>query len=158
RALGYSPDFYQSAELDPVSILIGPSYPLTATTSGGGNVTLNPPGGSYLSNTVVNLTATPASGWTFLQWLGDVVGNTPATNVAMTRPRSVQAVFGTTLTTTAAGGGSVAVNPTNDSYPYGTVVLLTAIPQPGNYFGLWGNSATGSLNPLSFRVTNANAT
>src|SRR6266568_783606 len=72
RAVGYSPDFLQSGESDPVSILVIPYYTLTATTAGGGSIALNPSVGTYLSNTVVTLTATPSSGWTFLQWLGDV--------------------------------------------------------------------------------------
>jgi len=105
---------------------------------------------------VVNLTATPASGWIFLQWLGDAAGTNANTSVTMSRNNYVQAVFGTTLSTTAAGNGSVTLNPPGGIYPYGTVVWLSAIPQPGNYFGLWGNAASGNVNPLSFGVTNAN--
>ncbi len=35
---------------------------------------------------------------------------------------------------------------------------LTAVPQAGNYFALWGNAASGTNNPLIFTVTNANPT
>jgi hypothetical protein len=76
----------------------------------------------------------------------------------MTRNKSAQALFGTTLSTTAAGGGSVVLNPTGGLYPYGTTVQVSAIPQAGKFFGLWGNAASGNLNPLSFVVTNANPT
>ena len=158
RALGYSTDFFQSGQLDPVAILIVPTYSLRVSTAGGGIVTLDPPGGSYLGTTIVNLTATADSGWIFLQWLGDLTGTNPATSLTMTRNKSVSAVFGTILNTTAAGGGTVVVNPSNAVYPYGQVVRLTAIPDPGNYFGLWGNSATGNVNPLTFVITNANPT
>ena len=42
--------------------------------------------------------------------------------------------------------------------PFGTVVRLTAIPQPGYYLALWGNAASSVVNPLDFTVTNANPT
>ncbi len=158
RAVGYSPDFLQSGESDPVSILVIPYYTLTAITAGGGSIALNPSVGTYLSNTVVTLTATPSSGWTFFQWLGDAPGTNASTNLTMARNLSMRAVFGTTLSTTAAGGGSVALNPSGGLYPFGTAVQLTAIPQPGNYFGIWGNAATGNTNPLSFVVRTANPT
>jgi hypothetical protein len=158
RALGYSTDFFQSGQLDLSTILIVPVYSLMPSTSGGGSIALNPAGGSYLSNTVVTVTATPASGWTFLQWLGDLTGASPAASVTMAGNRRVTAVFGTTLNTTAAGNGSVALSPLRGMYPYGSVVALTAIPQAGNYFGLWGNAASGNVNPFYFTVTNASAT
>jgi hypothetical protein len=158
RALGYRPDFFESGELDPLTIAILPAYTLTAGAIGGGSVTLSPPGGVYPSNTTVSLTATPAPGWNFLQWLGDGAGTSPMANVTMSRNRNVQAVFGTTVNITAAGSGSVALSPPGGMYPYGTIVALTAIPQAGSYFGLWGNAASGNVNPLYFTVTNANPT
>src|SRR5439155_4008585 len=158
RAVGYSPDFLQFGESDPVSILIIPYYTLTATTAGGGSIVLNPSGGTYRSNTVVRLTATPSSGWTFLQWLGDVPGTNASTNLTMARKLSMQAVFGTTLSTTVSGGGSVALNPSGGLYSLGTAVQITAIPQQGSYFGIWGNAASGNTNPLSFVVRTANPT
>ena len=48
------------------------------------------------------------------------------------------------------------LNPPGALYPYGTTVQLSAVPQPGKFFGLWGNAASGNVNPLSFVVTNAN--
>jgi hypothetical protein len=98
----------------------------------------------------------PAPGWTFLQWAGDVSSNSASTAIKMNRNKSIKAIFGTTLSTTAAGGGSVVLNPPGGVYPYGSVVWLSAIPQPGNFFVLWGNAAGGSVNPLSFGITNAN--
>ena len=35
----------------------------------------------------------------------------------------------------------------------GTTVRLTGIPQSGNYFGFWGNAATGNTNPLYFTIS-----
>jgi hypothetical protein len=158
RVLGYSADFFQSGELDPTTILIVPVYSLIPATSGGGSIALNPTGGSYLSNAVVGVTATAASGWTFLQWLGDLTGTNPVASVTMGGNRRVTAVFGTLLNTTAAGNGSVALSPPGGMYPYGSVVTLAAIPQAGSYFGLWGNAASGNVNPLYFTVTNSSPT
>jgi hypothetical protein len=159
RALAYSPDFLQAGELDPpVAINFVPTYTLSVTSGGGGTVTLNPPGGHYLSNSVVSLSANPASGWMFLQWIGDSAGTNPATSINMSRNKSVQAVFGTTLNTTIAGNGSLALNPPGGIYPYGTTVWVTGIPLAGSYFGFWGSAASGNSNPLAFLVTNANST
>ena len=158
RALGYSADFFQYGELDPVAISIVPNYTLSVSTPGGGTVSVSPTNTPYPSGSVVTLTATPTAGWVFLQWLGDAAGTNPTNSVLMTRNKSAQALFGTTLSTTAAGGGSVVLNPTGGLYPYGTIVQVSAIPQPGKFFGLWGNAASGNLNPLSFLVTNANPT
>lgn len=156
RALGYRADFFEFGELPPVTIQLPPSYPLQVGSDGGGSITVNPSSGTYLSNTVVTLTATPNAGWTFLKWLGDVSGTNVSTNVAMTRAKAVQAVFGTTLGTTAVGGGTVVLNPLGGFYPYGTMVQLSAVPDVGNQFAIWGNAASGNANPLGFMVTNAN--
>jgi hypothetical protein len=156
RALGYSADFYEAGELDPITISIVPTYLLSASTPGGGTISLNPAGGTYLSNTIVNATATPASGWTFLQWVGDVISSNASTQVKVDRNKTIKAVFGTTFTATAAGGGNVLLDPPGGIYPYGTIVWLSAVPQQGNFFVLWGNAGSGSVNPLSFGITNAN--
>jgi hypothetical protein len=155
RALGYSVDFFEYGELDPIAVLIEPNYTLSYSTSGGGVVSANPTNIIYPGQSVVTLTAAPASGWTFLLWLGDAVGTNPTNTVLMTRNKSVQAIFGTALSTTAAGGGSVLLNPPGGLYAYGAAVQLSAVPEPGKVFAVWGNAASGNLNPLSFLVTNA---
>lgn len=158
RALGYRADFLESGELDPITILLPPAYPLTVSSSGGGSVNVSPSSGPYISNTLITVTGTPAAGWQFMQWLGDATGNTPIIGVTMNRPKTVHAVFGTILNTTAAGGGMVQLSPSGGVYPYGATVQLTAIPNTGNQFALWGNAASGNVNPLSFTMTNANPT
>jgi uncharacterized repeat protein (TIGR02543 family) len=158
RVLAYSADFFQRAEASEIVIMVPSQYLLSASTSGGGTLSLNPANGPYQSNTTVNVTATPGSGWTFVGWLGDATGTNPVASLTMNRDKSIQAVFGTTLATTAAGNGSVTLLPPGGFYPYGTVVNLYAVPQPGNYFGIWGNAGSGTNNPLSFTVTSANLT
>ena len=153
RALGYSSDFLQSEEADAVTIVVLENHTLTASASVGGSVTLNPPGGLFLSTSTVSATATPALGWSFLYWLGDASGTNPVVNLSMERNKTIQAVFGTALSTTVAGGGQVQLFPPGGLYPYGTAVRLTGIPDPGNVFGFWGNAATGNTNPLLLTIT-----
>jgi hypothetical protein len=106
----------------------------------------------------VTLTATPEPGWSFLGWLGDADGTNPVANVVMTRDKCVEALFGTTLSLTTAGGGSIVRNPASDFYPYGAIVSLTALPQGGNAFAVWGNAAGGTNNPLFYEVVAPNRT
>ena len=46
----------------------------------------------------------------------------------------------------------------NALYPYGAFARLTALPQPGNAFALWGNAGGGTNNPLILQVTNSHPT
>jgi hypothetical protein len=156
--MAYSADFFQAVESPPINFSVIPTYALNLISSCGGSVTVQPPVGPYVSNTVVTLTPQPSNGWTFLEWRGDASGANPTVDVTMQRVRNVQAIFGTTLGTTVAGNGAVDVYPALPLYPYGTVARLTATPQAGNYFGVWGNAASGNSNPLYFTVTSATPT
>lgn len=156
RAVAYNADFTQSVQSDPVEIVILPT--VSVTTAGGGSVAVDPPAGAYLSNGTAVVTATPAPGWTFLHWLGDATGTNAVATLDMSRNRCAQAVFGTALSHTVVGSGSLVWSPAAELYPYGTTVRLSALPQTGNYFALWGNAASGTNHPLAFTLTNANAT
>ena len=158
RAIGYSADFNQSEEADVVNATVQSQHTLTTSATAAGSVTLNPPGGTYANTNIVTVTATPASGWSFLYWLGDIAGTNPVVNVSMERDKIIQAVFGTTLSTTVAGNGQILLSPAGGVYPYGTVIRLTGLPQPGNYFGSWGNAASGNANALYFTLTNPSPT
>jgi Divergent InlB B-repeat domain/Immunoglobulin domain/Chitobiase/beta-hexosaminidase C-terminal domain len=153
RAIGYSADFSQSEEADAITATIPVRHTLTIVNSGGGSVTLNPPGGVYASSDTVTASALPSAGWSFLYWLGDVTGTNLSVNIAMATDKIIQAVFGTTLSTTTAGSGQIWLNPPGGLYSFGTVVRLTAVPQAGNFFGSWGNAASGNTNPLYFTVS-----
>jgi hypothetical protein len=157
RTIAYNADFTQSVAGDPVSIVILPT--LTGLTEGGGSVAIEPPAGAYFSNSLAVVTAAPAPGWTFLQWLGDAAGSNPVVNLGMTRNKTVWAMFGTMLSTTIVGSGSIVVSPVSPWHPYGSQVRLTAVPATGNYLLFWANAAAGRTNnPLTFTVTNANPT
>ena len=142
-----------------VSAAFGPSpvFTLTVTTVGGGAVSGNTQS-NYFRGTTVNLSAEPQQGWTFLNWMGDASGTNPQASVTMDRPKEVQAVFGTECKTSLLGQGVVVRNLGTGLVPFGGVMRLTAIPQPGYYLGLWGNAASSLVNPLDFTVTNATPT
>ncbi len=139
-------------------LTIIPAYELSATTAGGGLIVLNPFLSQYPSNSMVSLTATPAGGWTFLDWLDDAQGSNPSFSLIMNSPKKVVARFGTALNTATFGGGAVTVIPSMSLYPYGQTVRLVAQPQPGNYFVRWTNGAAGANNPLTLSVQNNNVT
>jgi hypothetical protein len=57
-----------------------------------------------------------------------------------------------TLGVTLDGSGSVAKNPNQATYPYGTVVQLTAVADSGWIFSSWGGNLSGSTNPASITI------
>jgi hypothetical protein len=68
-----------------------PTYNLTVNVSGGGSV--SPSGGSYLSNSTLQLTATPSNGWVFFGWSGDAGGSVNPLSLTFNTHKSVSAVF-----------------------------------------------------------------
>jgi hypothetical protein len=150
RAVAYSADFSQAVQADPLRLVI--LAVLSAWTAGGGTVAIEPPDGAYFPDNTARVTALPTTGWEFVAWRGDTSGTMAV--LTMTQDKCVEAVFGTTLATAAAGGGSVRADPLTTEYPYGTEVRLSGVPGPGNYFVTWGNAATGTANPLTVVVTN----
>jgi uncharacterized repeat protein (TIGR02543 family) len=68
-------------------------YTLTVNVVGGGSVTESPLNATYLSGTVVTLTAVPSAGWTFQGWSGDVSGQQNAVSITMNGNKEVTATF-----------------------------------------------------------------
>jgi len=141
-----------------VALEMRPQLTLTLNTTGSGSVMLNPPGGEYNPGTVVTLTATPATGFEFSGWSGDLSGsNNPAT-LTMNSNKTVTAIFTPqmTLTTNTVGSGTITLNPAGGIYNNGTLVRLTAIPQGGTtgfQFSGWSGDLSGSANPDSLTMT-----
>jgi uncharacterized repeat protein (TIGR02543 family) len=69
-----------------------PQYTLT-TSATNGTIALNPAGGKYASGTVVTLTATPAAGYAFTGWSGDLTGKVNPAQVTMNANKSISATF-----------------------------------------------------------------
>jgi hypothetical protein len=68
-----------------------PSYTLSVSVSGGGSV--SPSGGTFLSGTSVQLTATASNGWLFHHWSGDIAGSANPYSLMMNANKSVTAMF-----------------------------------------------------------------
>ena len=68
-------------------------YTLTVNLTGQGHVTLTPPGGQYLADTPVSLQATPAPGWAFTGWSGDLSGTANPVTLTMDSHKAVTATF-----------------------------------------------------------------
>ncbi len=160
RAVAYNPLVTDKAEAAPVTVRVVPTYPLVLNFPGGGVVRAPGPDvstNSYLSNTVVTLTATNNPGWLFLHWTNGASGTNPVTTVMMNQSNNVQAVFGTTLNlaTNYPGFGRVVTDPPEIPFPYGTTVTLTALPDAGKYFFGWAGLLTNFASPVTLVVTNA---
>ncbi len=138
------------------------TYTLSVSTTGNGTVTstdgnINCPGTCshlYLSNTVVNLTANPAQGWSLSSWGGACSGSNSTCAVTMTGNESVSATFTQnyyTLTVTISGQGTVTSTDGNINCPGScshtyislTNVTLNATAAQGWNFQGWSGSCTG---------------
>jgi uncharacterized repeat protein (TIGR01451 family) len=126
---------------------------------------------NYVSNSVVVLTALPASGTTFVGWSG--CAGTGTCSVTMNGNQSVNATFvptgstfSVTLTTIGTGNGTVTDNlggincataagvqsgTCAGSYTGGSVVTLTATPSGTSTFAGFGKACTGTA-PCSVTV------
>jgi len=157
-AIAYTSDGTAYSEADPVTISVVPVYNLTNTTPGGGSVAFNPPGGTYLSNTVVTCTATASNGWTFMGWSGLTASLSNPVSVTVNDSTSLTAIFGTTISTsTNVAGATVALWPAVGSYAYGSTVRFVAVPPVGKSFARWFNVFTGPTNnPFNYVVTTNN--
>ena len=88
---------------------ITPKYTLTASAVAGGSVA--PSSGSFNSGTQVSITATPSSGYQFINWSNDSTAN-PLT-IILNSDFSITANFEViinsfTLTVTSGEGGSIS--------------------------------------------------
>jgi uncharacterized repeat protein (TIGR01451 family) len=131
------------------------------TTAAGTGGTVTPASGTFFdAGTVVNVSATASSGFTFASWTGPVANaNAAATTVTMSAPVSVTANFtaqtGVTISVPAGvsytfNGQTVTGSQTFQVAP-GTYVLSTTTPQTLGagtraVFGSWSNGGAISQN------------
>ena len=120
---------------------ITPKYTLTATAGEGGSVA--PSSGSFNAGTQVSITATPSSGYQFINWSNDSTVN-PLT-IILNSDFSITANFEViinsyTLTVTSGEGGSISNE--GGEYNEGTEVTLTATPEEGYRFIGWSDDST----------------
>ena len=155
RAIAYNSDFTSSVFAGPVNFILGIPRTLTVTTSGPGTVSVNPfNNGPYLDGTVVTLTATPAAGYRFQGWSGDLSGNTSPATLTMIADRAVTATFVPyTLSVSKVGAGTVTLSPPGGAYPLNTTVSLTATPAFGWAFQGWSGDLSGTTSPATLTMT-----
>ncbi|MDB6039784.1 MAG: hypothetical protein JWM99_3625, partial [Verrucomicrobiales bacterium] len=70
-----------------------PAFTLTISTNGNGFVSLDPPGGTYVSNSVVSAVASPAAGWIFTRWTQDGSGSSNQLLINLNTNKFITAVF-----------------------------------------------------------------
>ena len=112
------------------------AYDLTTVSTSGGSVTTPGEGAyNYAEGSVVDIIATPDSGYGFVNWTGDTSTiadiNDPTTTITMNDDYSITANFSQimhALTMQVSGSGSTT--PTVDIYSYGegTIIDITAMP------------------------------
>ena len=136
-------------------------YNLTIASAEGGSVTTPGEGAfTYDAGTVVSLVATPASGYRFVGWTGDVdtvasVG-TPATTITINGDYSIAANFMAVydLTVSSTEGGAVTT-PGEGTFTYDreTTVSLVATPEAGYRFLNWSGDTDAIADPASARTS-----
>ena len=117
----------------------------------GGTVTKNPNAASYAYGAEVVLTATPTPGWSFVGWSGDWTAAEPVTTVPVTANMDIVATFEQdqyTLETLiiaegVGAGGTIEVDPVQDTYLYGEPVTITVTPEVGWTFTGWAEGSAG---------------
>ena len=140
--------------VDTVSVVIGTTVTLSASTFGPGTVSLSPPGGSYQYGETVTLTATPNEGAGFAGWSGDLSGTTSPQQLLMNGSKAVTANFATIhhVSVDSSGPGSVTLDPAGGSYAAGTVVTVTATPGPNAVFDGFAGALSGTSSPQQLVV------
>ncbi len=129
------------------------------TVNKDGQGTVSPGTGVYPAGGTKTFTATPASGWRWSHWegnLGGVDGGDPSLDLPMDQARTITAVFVEQVTLTIvknlignlpAEGGTVSPGEGEHEYDKGpTPIALTATPAAGWRFKQWSGGASGT-NP-----------
>lgn len=136
--------------------LIPPIDSFTLSTTSiptvGGTIT---GGGVYESGATANLSATPSTGYTFVNWTGAASGTNPNTTVSMTSDKSATANFTPityTLTTAVSPVASGTVSG-GGTYNSGTVAAVVATPATGYNFSSWSDDASGTALSTTVAMT-----
>ena len=107
---------------------------------------------TYNEGTVVDITATPAEGYTFTGWTGDVAGATDdTTTVTMDADKEVTANFELmdvtlTMAVSPEEGGTTTPEVGDHTYNYGTIVDIAATASDGYHFVGWTGDVADSTS------------
>jgi hypothetical protein len=145
------------------------SLSVGVSPSGGGSVSVSPAGGEYDPGTQVTLTAAPASGYSFVNWTGDVSAvadvNSASAVISMTDDYSVTANFALEVAEIRDWydldavrdnlSGSYLLMNDLDSTTAGYVELASSTANDGmgwEPIGTSGNGFTGSFNGQGYEI------
>ena len=133
------------------------SYQLATETRGPGSVLTTPSTTTFIDGDEVILTASPAEGYGFVGWSGDLESTDQQTTLSMDSNKRVIAHFAQlgTLTTWTRGEGTITRSPDKESYFPGGSVTLTATAGDGFQFVNWGGQASGTANPTTVTMDRA---
>ena len=128
-------------------------YILTITSAHGA-VTKSPSQATYHEGDVVQLTATPATGWSFASWSGALTSSTNPASITIHGNTAITANYTQNeyALTIASTHGTIAKNPDQATYHEGDVVQLTATPATGWSLANWSGDLTSSTNPASITI------
>ena len=126
------------------------TYTLT-TSATNGSILSNPPGGIYPPGAPVMLTPTPAPGYKFSSWSGDLSGNENPATLTMSGNKSVTANFGppTQVTIDTTGGITVL----NYDAPSNTYIGNGTLQVSNNGSGSVSLGTGGGTIPTVFSLT-----
>lgn len=97
--------------LNGIMLGAGLSYTITTSVSGSGAVSSNPTGAVFLSGTTIILTATPAAGYSFTDWSGDLTGTTNPATITLNANKTVTANFTSTVGIESIGENIAEIYP-----------------------------------------------
>ena len=121
------------------------TYTLSVLSAGLGSTT---GGGTYGYGDLVNISASPETGYSFTGWSGNGIteNNAQSTTVSITDNTSVTAIFepnSYNLSLSAGSGGTVSGFGT---YTFGSVVVIEATPNEGYSFTSWFGGSVENEN------------
>ncbi|MEL7833411.1 BspA family leucine-rich repeat surface protein [Fodinibius sp. Rm-B-1B1-1] len=136
------------------------NYDLSTDVEGEGSVqenVLEQKSKEYKHGTAIELIATPAKGYKFVEWNGDETGTDNPMQITVDDPKEVTAVFEKksyklAVTTNGSGAVSEQVVSKAKGYEYGDVVELSPSAAEGWTFVEWSGDLSGSDNPAQVTV------
>jgi hypothetical protein len=149
---------------------------LTTRISGLGSVSNNPLGSDFLPGTVVTMTATPSAGYQLTSWGSACAGSAATCTITVNAATTVNVTFsligapvpapvpapGTApsfkLIVKTNGKGTASSNPSGTSFAKGTVVTVSAVPDPSATWTGWTGGGCSGLALTCTVTINADTT
>jgi len=128
------------------------SYILNLSSGTGGSVS---GAGTYTYGSIINISATPKTGYSFTGWTGSGISDfgSTSTSVSITQDRNISATFSINsylLSLSSGDGGSVSGS---GSFLYGTSADINATPNTGYSFAGWSGNGVATPNSISTTVS-----